>query len=68
MKEIIAFLIVAFIFFIFGLSAGRRNYEKNIKRLELANRILREELDSEKKKTATLRELIDIRRNPYAQN
>ena len=68
MNEIISFIFIGIVFYALGRYANRRQCERKIKTLQLANRILREELDSEKKKTATLRELVNARRSHYAQN
>lgn len=68
MIEIIKLAAIALMFFILGITHNKSRYEKKIKSLELANRILREALESERKKVETLSDFRKMGRSPYVQN
>ncbi len=68
MNEIISFIFIGIVFYALGRYANRRQCERKIKTLQLANRLLREEVDSERKKVETLRNFRRIGAEPNAQN
>ncbi|MDH7513520.1 MAG: hypothetical protein QHH14_11300 [Clostridiales bacterium] len=51
-----------------GISIGQGKREKKIKDLELANRVMREALESERRKVETLSDFRGLERGNYAKN
>ena len=54
MNDLLQIIFVSLIFLILGIFIGQSRKDKQIKRLELNNRILKEALVSERKKVETL--------------
>lgn len=68
MIEILKIAAIALLFYLLGMLHNKSKHEKKIKSLELANRILREALESERKKVETLSDFRKMGRSPYVQN
>lgn len=68
MIEIAKLIIIAIMCLILGISIGQGKREKKFKDLELANRVMREALESEKRKVETLRAFHGSERGNYAKN
>lgn len=68
MMEIAKLIILALICLFLGISIGQGKREKKIKDLELANRVIREALESERRKVETLSDFRGLERGNYAKN
>lgn len=68
MIEIAKLIIIALICLVLGISIGQGKREKKIKDLELANRVMREALESERKKVEALNDFRRLRRENYVKN
>ncbi len=66
--EIAKLIIIALICLFLGISIGKGKREKKIKDLELANRVIREALESERRKVETLSDFRGLERGNYAKN